>query len=357
MASRFASPSEWTGPVPAPRGTEVRSLEADVRHAIEIQERRADQLAQLVDKKSMVAAVEVDHLIAGGGVAATMDYARLPATGGMAAPGVDVTGIPSTFAVGGREAWRNRAEALAEAAREHGVRDPLLDDGKVGQPRHNWESDAWLRQPSEFGTNPNELGRAKDIGNAALMTQFESGMVIYPGSVLAVEVRPAGDTASQRPLRVRVASASHPRGEFYIYANHVDAAMGRGAARSLKLDAPGSRGQLSENDRDTLLGDRRLVYYDESFRHPKTGRVLVVGGGPTGVWAGGAASEVGAQVTLLGMARPEQAARAQAARQRVVSGRDAAAELARIETQLQGAVFGGTRDVTQGRYFDQIRAS
>ncbi len=351
-----------------PTAAEVRSLEADVRRAIEIQERRADQLAELVDKKSMVAAVEVDLLIAGGGVAATMDYARLPATRGMAAPGADVSEIPKTFAVGGREAWRNRAEALAEAAREHGVRQPLLDGGRVGQPRHNWESDAWLRQPSEFGSNPNELGRASDLGNAALMTQFESGMVTYPGSVLSIEVKPAEgrertawESQSQRPLRVKVASASHPRGEFYLYANQVDAAMGRGAARSLKVDMPpsadrpGERGQVSESDRDALLADRRLVYYDDSFRHPKVGRVLVVGGGATAVWAGGAAAEVGAHVTLLGRATAQQLARAQGGRQRVVSGHDAAAELARIETELQAEVFGGTREITQGRYFDRIQ--
>ncbi len=334
-----------------PTEAEVRSLEADARRAAAIQERRAQQLAARVDARQFV---EVDLLLAGAGVAATMDYARLPATRGMAAPGADVTEIPTTFAVGGREAWRNRAEALAEAAREHGVRDPLLGGGMVGQPRHNWYSDGWLRQPPEFGTNPNELGRAKDLANAALMTQFESGMVIYPGSVLSIEVRPASDTASGRPLRVRVASATHPRGEFYIYANRVDAAMGRGAARSLAVDAPGSRGQISEHDRDTLLADRRLVYYDESFRHPKAGRVLVVGGGPTGVWAGGVAAEVGAQVILLG-GRPEHVARAQATRERVVSGPDAAAELARLEGQLHAEVFGGTRDVTQGRYFDVIQ--
>ena len=335
-----------------PTETEALAAQAEAQRAIEIQDRRNAQLQTLVDSVSIV---EVDHAIAGGGVAATMDYATLPSRPGMAAPGADVTEIPSTFAIGGREAWRARAEGLTAAAAQHGAPEPLLGGGRIGQPVGQWANEGFTRQPGEFTSDHAGLGRAADVGRAVAMTQFETGMTTYDGVVVSLEVNPRdGSWPSERPLRLRVASATNPIGEFYVYANTVDAALGRGAARSLTVDDPasGRRGQVDPADMDALLGDRRLVYYDQMFQHPSTGRVLVFGNGPTAVWAAGTAAEVGAQVTVLGMNRGA-IERADTARSTVdVTRPDAAAELARIEQQLAQETFATTRGIVNDRYFD-----
>ncbi|MEZ4403681.1 MAG: hypothetical protein R3B06_26895 [Kofleriaceae bacterium] len=344
IVERFDGGRPGTPGERVPTEAEAALARAEAQRALARQDARNAQLQGLVDAAPVV---EVEHLIGGGGVAATMDYATLPALRGAAVPGADVTELPSTFAVGGREAWRARAEGLAAAAAEHGVSQPLLEGGRIGQPVDNWANGGFTRQPGEFTADHTALGRAADVADAVTMTQFETGMVIYDGAVVSIEINPNDGTwPSNKPVRARVASPSHPDGEFFIYAGSIDAALGRGAARSLEVDTAEGAGdrQVSPADLDVLLADQRLVYYDDMFRHPARGRVLVVGGGPTAVWAAGTVAEVGSQAVVLG--RPSTDARAVEARTRL-AGNDV--ELARIEAEL---AFEATRQVVAGRFFD-----
>jgi hypothetical protein len=333
-----------------PTAEEVAALRVEMARAREIQNQRCEQLTALVDAAALV---EVDRAIAGAGIAATMDYSTLPPTAGMAAPGAAITEIPSVLVIGGRESWRARAESLTQAAADHGATDPLLGGGRIGQTPENWEGPGFSRQPGEFTDDPTLLGRASDVGDAAFMTQFESGMAPYDGSVLRVEVNPNDGTwPSSRPLRLTVASTSHPTGEFHVYASSTDVATGRGAARSLEV-GDGGNAQVTPENLEILLGDRRLVYYDQAFRHPSSGDVLVYGGGPTAVWAGGTAAEVGANVTVMGSLYGGGLANRTNLREQVVDGPNAADDLAQIDRDLTDSYFETTRGITQGRYFDR----
>ena len=356
IIERGGEPRPGQAGQPPPTAQQAADAHAGADRARVELARMQASLTRNVDSRPVV---RVQRLVAGGGVAATMDYATLPATAGMTAPGVDIpegAPLPSTLAIGGAEPWQARATSLAQAAAEHGVPQPLLSGGRIGQSVGDWGRSSGLTSvPGEFNSNHAGPGRAQDVADAVVMTQYQAGMVVYDGAVLGIEVNPHDGTWDvDAPARARVASPSHPNGEFFVYADVIDAALGRGAARGLtETDAPGRPREISPEDRATLLANRRLVYYDQAFRNPRQGRVLVVGDGPTAVWVAGTASEIGSQVTVLG--RPTEAADQTAlrdAQQHVIDGTpNADAELQRIQTEVAQRVFARSRATTGGRYF------
>ncbi len=344
---------------------QARANNLEVAQALEIQAEREAQLAGLVDSAGVV---EVSHLTVGGGVGGTVAHTTRAPTSAGAVPGADITRIPDTLTISGPEPWRARADAL-RAASPSGR--PLLDGGRIGQRNFNFATRGLRRQAGEFNEQSDQLGRARDVANAVTMTAFETGMATYRGFVRGpIESNPGdGSWPSSKPLRVRVVSPS--RGEFYIYTESIDLAMGLGPARMLRnrpAEVTNPAGevvgelptQVTPADHATLIADGRLVYYDAHYANPKTGRVLIVGNGPTALWNAAVALGVGARVTVLGRPEPADQRSAQAQRAAVdteisdgsLTPRQVEARLAEIQTRLVEQTFEGARTESTAPTFD-----
>lgn len=197
-----------------------------------------------------------------------MNYATLKGAKG-APPGVDITTIPSTFAIA--------PEGSMFAA--HG-------DFKIGQAAPELKSPSLTRQPGEFTTDHTGRISAQDFVSALTMTGYETGMVTYKGKVERVEVNPRdGSWPHDTNLRVRVNGK-------YIYVNYVDSAMGIGAPKP--LGRTGSK--LAGGEETKLLAAGKMVHAQEKLALPGGGEyVAVIGDGATGAWACEAALKAGAK--------------------------------------------------------------
>jgi hypothetical protein len=147
------------------------------------------------------------------------------------------------------------------------------------------------------------------LGDATEVGRWEMQTPAYRGQVARLERRPAEVPADwthpDRRLRVDVVG---PDGERrWVYANHVDNLGGMGPPALAPIRSALGGGAAGEAALARLLASGRLLGGSDPHisAHLRAGeRVAVLGGSPTGAWAGEDAARHGAHVTILGEAPP-----------------------------------------------------
>lgn len=246
-----------------PSAAQAAELRAAAEQARVRLAERDDQLTRLV--MNSAEPVIADTVIIGSGQAGTLAHAALP-SGGRAVPGVEITEVPRTF---------NVAEGGSTFA-QHG-------DFQLGQGHGELASPSMTRQPGEFSTGHSGRASAADHVNALTMTALDTGMATVRARVEMVEVNPRdGSWPVEKPLRITLTGGK------VVYATTVVGAMG--------LGPPRPAGLVGE---EAVRAAGKLVYAQESLTLPGGGRrILVIGGGPSGMWAAEAAINAGAQRVL-----------------------------------------------------------
>ena len=179
-------------------------------------------------------------------------------------------------------------------------RGPMAKRGaqELGQAPDKW--DAPGLRASEQADAGDERLRADALDRSIAVGQLETQAPVYRAEVTRYEVRrpdDAGWKAPERKLRVTVHTAD---GDHVIYCDHCDDVSGAGPSDLSTLGSIVPPDQLAG-----LLGSGRVLAGDdpEFASRLRDGRVLVIGGSPTGAWAAEAAAQHGSDVTVVGDSR------------------------------------------------------
>ena len=246
-----------------PTEAQAAELRAAAKEAEAVLKARDDKVTKLVMESSDP--VVADTVIIGSGQAGTLAHATVPGRG-RAIPGAKLTEIPGTFNVA--------VEGSTFA--KHG-------DFPLGQGHGELSSPAMTRQPGEFTADHSGRTASSDYVRSLTMTALDTGMATVRARVEAVEANPRdGSWPVERPLRITLTGGKH------VYVNTLVGAMGLGPPRPA-----GFAGEAA------LKEAGKLVYAQESLALPGGGgRILVIGGGASGMWACEAALKAGARSLL-----------------------------------------------------------
>jgi hypothetical protein len=204
----------------------------------------------------------LDHVIVGGGFAATATYVTRKGNGGV----------------------RGRCALLASEVEPWN----RLEHWPLGQPASELVSEAFPVQPQWFAHEASEFCPSAAFSGAISVAQRCHRAPLHRLLVHAIDVDPRG--------RFRVALEAGR-----LHARHVDIASGRGPARRLRP------GVMSRELADALCAAGVMILADATqlATYRPTGRVLVIGGGATGAWfAARAGLEAAEDVVWLARARP-----------------------------------------------------
>jgi len=154
-------------------------------------------------------------------------------------------------------------------------------------------------QPNNYTAKKGEYTPAGAVRDAVDVSRYESGMAVYEGRADGAIERKGTDSAGDAPwqsskaLRVWVGGAGSGR---YFYADHIEVTVGVGKAKLAPAEWFGG-----DTDIRKQLTDAGLLIYTDSLREQikrGAGRVLVIGGGPSGSWASESVAEVTGNVTF-----------------------------------------------------------
>ncbi len=263
--------TERPGLTGEPTAAEAKANQEAAKKAAEIQQRRDQQLTDLIKAQKTIV---LDKVILGAGQSSTFDFATLKGPKGV--PGVDITAIPPVICIapGG---------SMFAA---HG-------DFLIGQGPKELANPAMTRQPGEFAEDHGSRTKSSDFINALTMTGFETGMTTFKATAEAVEMNPRDGTwPHDTNLRVKC-------GDVYIYCNSCDSGLGLGAPK--QLGRPGSKlaevDATGQSNEAKMLAAGKLVHAQEHLALPgKADTVAVVGDGATGAWACESALKQGAKL-------------------------------------------------------------
>jgi hypothetical protein len=221
-----------------------------------------------------------DHITIGEGTSATINHATGGSTRGIAtAERADAKADPLRIVniSAGAEPWHTRK----------------ID---MGQPREDFQHEAWAAQHGELATKPERYGHSDAHAAVLALTADREGVATVRGLRTHIRTGDFGEVVPGARAEITVVDPSGATVRYY--ARKVDDTSGPGPSRHLEPYQLGAAYTLDggrkvyaapelegARERERVLAESgRLLHTDEALARPPAGRVLVSGGSASAPW-------------------------------------------------------------------------